>query len=286
MPIPAQANIPLVSIGVPVYNEARFLGQTIDSLLAQDYPHLEFIVSDNASTDGTLEICERTSELDARVRVLRSESNLGSSANFQRCLDEANGEWFLWAGGHDLWSHDMISRCVAALQVHPGAVVAVPESGWIDAESRPFGARASILDTRGMEPLARVFTILWANMHPMYGVIRTEALRSACPVPNYPGADLILLVRLILQGDFVPAPGATWFRRQVRERETHRDRRLRYRGSHFKIGNRRFPLARLATEFLKAVWSSELPLADRIVFAVAFPWLLPARYIVAKRRVA
>lgn len=280
------SRLPLVSIGIPVYNEARFLGEALSSLLAQDYPQIEFIISDNASTDGTLEICRRAAANDARVRVLQSEANAGATANFMRCLDEAKGELFLWAGGHDLWSCNMISHCVNALETHPGAVIAVPESRWIDASTQPFGERASILDTRGMDPLGRVFTLLWANMHPIYGVMRTSALRASRPTPNFPGADLILLMRLILQGDFVPAHDAVWSRRQTRARETHEDRQRRYKSSQFKIGKTGFPMARLSFELVRTVWSSRLALADKLAFTLAFPGLLPARYLVARRRVA
>lgn len=281
-----QADAVLVSVGVPVYNEARFLEQTLDSLLAQDYPNLEFIISDNASTDGTLEICSRAAARDPRVRVLQSEDNMGSAANFQRCLDEAKGELFLWAGGHDLLSRNMVSRCVAALMAHPGATIATPASGWIDAASLPFDGYAGVLDTRGMDPLARVFTLLWANMHPMYGLIRTSALRMTGTIPNFPGSDLVLLARLILQGDFVPAHDATWSRRQTRDEETYDDRQRRYRSSDFKIGTPSFPMAQLVVELLKAVWSSKLALQDKLAFTVALPGLLPARYLAAKRRKA
>lgn len=282
----SQANLPLVSIGIPVFNEARFLEETLASLLQQDYPQIEFIISDNASTDATAEICRRTAAMDSRVRVLRCEKNIGSSANFLRCLDEATGEFFLWAGGHDLWSSNMISECIAALTTHPDSVVAVPESRWINAGSQPFGVRASILDTRGMDPLARIFALLWANMHPVYGVTRTAALRASEPIPNYSGADLILLARLILMGDFVPAPKALWSRRQTRECETMRDRQRRYHGSQFKIEKSVFPLARLPYELLSAVWCSKLSFLDKLAFTLALPGLLPARYLVARRRVA
>ena len=281
-----QSRLPLVSVGMPVYNEAGFLDEALCSLPAQDYSQIEFIISDNGSTDETPEICNRAAASDPRVRVLRSEANAGATANFGRCLDEAKGELFLWAGGHDLWSSNMISQCVEALETHPGAVIAVPESGWIDASSQPFGVRASVLDTRGMDPLARVFTLLWANMHPIYGVMRTSALRASGPIPNFPGADLILLVRLILQGDFVPAHNALWSRRQTRARETHEDRQRRYKSSHFKINKTGFPVARLSYELVKIVWSSKLALSDKLAFTLAFPSLLPARYLVARRRVA
>lgn len=281
----SRSHLPLVSIGIPVHNEARFLQETLTSLRGQDYSNIEFIISDNASTDGTPDICSDAAASDPRVRVLRFATNRGSSANFLRCLEEAKGELFMWAGGHDLWSQNMVSHCVAALEAHPDAVIAVPESRWVDASAQPFGQHASILDTRGMDPLARVFTLLWANMHPVYGVIRTSALHASEPIPSYSGGDLILLARLILQGDFIPVRTALWSRRQTRASETMLDRQRRYYGTQFKISKPVFPMSRLAYELLRTVWSSELMLSDKLAFTLGFPGLLPARYLVARRRV-
>ncbi len=276
---------PLVSIGVPIFNEAAHLAMTLDSLLTQDYRNIEIVICDNASTDATPEICARTADRDPRVRVLRAEANLGATANFQRCLDEANGDFFMWAGGHDLWSSNYVSQCVAALDSHPAAVIAVPESNWIDENGQVYGSRASVLDTRDMAPLARLLTLLWANMHPIYGLIRIEKLRACGPLPNYPGADLVLLARLILEGDFVPAPMALWSRRQARARENYRDRQRRYASSKVKIHGGPFPLLNLVYRLWHAVWSSSLPLSDKLAFTLAFPGTLPARYLIARRRV-
>lgn len=285
MPEATPQDTRLVSIGVPVFNEATYLAMTLDCLLAQDYPNLEIVICDNASTDASPEICARTADRDPRVRVLRTEANLGATANFQRCLDEAIGDFFMWAGGHDLWSPNYVSQCVAALDAHPTAVIAVPESNWIDEHGETYGSRASVLDTRDMAPLARLLTLLWANMHPIYGLIRIEKLRACGPLPNYPGADLVLLARLILEGDFVPAPMALWSRRQARARENYRDRQRRYASSKVKIHGGPFPLLNLVYRLWHAVWSSSLPLSDKLAFTLAFPGTLPARYLIARRRV-
>lgn len=192
----------------------------------------------------------------------------------------------MWAGGHDLWTPNLVSQCVELLASHPNAVIAVPESQWIDPSSQPYGSRAGILDTRSMDPLARILSLLWANMHAVYGLMRTSALRAALPVPNYPAADLILLFKLILRGDFIPASNALWSRRQTRTSESFADRQRRYESTEFRIRKPLFHLTRLSFELLKSAWSSELTIPDKIAFTLAFPAQLPARYLVARRRVA
>lgn len=275
----------MVSIGVPIFNEAGHLAMTLDSLLAQDYPNIEIVICDNASTDATPDICARAANRDPRVRVLRAVENQGAIANFQRCLDEAHGVFFMWAGGHDLWSPNYVSQCIAALVAHPSAVIAVPESNWIDENGQVYGSRASVLDTRDMAPLARLLSLLWANMHPIYGLIRTDKLRACAPLPNYPGADLVLLARLILEGDFVPAPAALWSRRQARTQENYGARQRRYASSQVKIHGGRLPLLNLVHKLLGVSWSSSMPLNDKLAFTLALSGSLLARYLIARRRV-
>ena len=69
---------PRLSIGLPVYNGEPFLAESLDALLGQTYEHFELIISDNASTDGTADICRRYATQDSRIRYFRYPSNLGS----------------------------------------------------------------------------------------------------------------------------------------------------------------------------------------------------------------
>ena len=78
------ANKPLVSIGLPVYNGENYVRQALDSLLAQDYESFELIVSDNASTDATQQICLEYASQDSRIRYHRNEVNIGLYNNFTR----------------------------------------------------------------------------------------------------------------------------------------------------------------------------------------------------------
>lgn len=83
---------PLVSIGIPIYNEGRFLEQSLASILAQDYKNLEIIISDNASTDNSGELCQKfVDDKDARISCSRFGQNHGVTENFRRVLDFANG---------------------------------------------------------------------------------------------------------------------------------------------------------------------------------------------------
>ena len=85
---------PLMSIGVPVYNGERHLRAALDSALAQDYPNLEILISDNVSTDGTEAIARHYIRSDSRVRYWRNPVNIGAVKNFGHVLAEARGRYF------------------------------------------------------------------------------------------------------------------------------------------------------------------------------------------------
>lgn len=106
---------PLVSIGMLVYNGERFIRQTLDSLLAQDYKHFELIISDNASTDKTQEICLDYALKDQRIRYFRNKKNLGANLNFSKVFELSSGEFFMWASDHDLHDWTFISSCLGVL---------------------------------------------------------------------------------------------------------------------------------------------------------------------------
>ena len=108
--------LPLVSIGVPVFNGAATLERALDSLLSQDYGNLEIIISDNASTDHTQQICEAYVRRDPRIRYHRAARNFGSPWNFNRVVELSSGQYFMWAAHDDERASSYVSECVARLE--------------------------------------------------------------------------------------------------------------------------------------------------------------------------
>ena len=116
--------IPRLSIGLPVYNGEEYLAQSIEALLGQSYEDFELIISDNASTDSTADICRRYGRQDSRIRYIRQARNIGLSPNHNFVLQQSRGEFFKWAAADDLYGRDLLKRCVDALDEHPGVVLA------------------------------------------------------------------------------------------------------------------------------------------------------------------
>lgn len=107
---------PRVSIGMPVYNGEKYIRDALDSLLNQTFSDFELIISDNASTDRTEEICGEYASRDSRISYFRQTENNGAITNFQFVLDHASGEFFMWAAYDDLWSDGFIENAVGSLK--------------------------------------------------------------------------------------------------------------------------------------------------------------------------
>src|SRR5262245_50550402 len=106
-----------VSVCIPTYNTARYLPETVASVLRQTYGDYELIICDNASTDGTGELCK--DYVDPRVRYVRYETLVGQAANWNRCLGLASGEFVILLHADDLLHEDFLSRAVAMLEGNP-----------------------------------------------------------------------------------------------------------------------------------------------------------------------
>jgi len=205
------AERPLVSIGVAVYNEAKHLAEALDSLCAQDYRNIEIIISDNASTDATPQICADYLARDPRIRYHRKDTNTGSFDNFNRVLDLARGEFFMWASGHDVRHPSQVSRCVEVMLEDSGIVLCYCQMVWIDDLGRPLEKWREHVDTRGLEiSLLRINVALWGlrSGFPSYGLFRTAALKKTPVYTQLVSPDMALLIELAALGKFafIPEP--------------------------------------------------------------------------------
>ena len=92
---------PKISIGMPIYNGASYIDQAINSVLNQTFKDFELIISDNASTDNTENICKKYLSLDNRIHYLRQKKNIGGINNFKFVLDSSVGKYFMWLAADD-----------------------------------------------------------------------------------------------------------------------------------------------------------------------------------------
>ncbi len=196
--------LPLVTIGMPVFNGETYIVEALESLLAQDYWNFEINISDNGSTDRTEEICRTYETRDSRIHYCRDEVNRGASANFNRVARLGSGKYFMWAADHDLRQATFISHCVEVLEKQPAVVLCYPQAVWIDSEGAAGGVIHPFLDTRGLTAAARLHVILWGldYCYQIYGVFRSDILKSTRVFHDIVAPDLLLLAELSLLGEF------------------------------------------------------------------------------------
>jgi glycosyltransferase involved in cell wall biosynthesis len=277
----------LISIGMPVRNEAKFLRAALDAMTRQAGVNLELIISDNASTDATQEICREYCSKYPWIKYHRFEQNAGATANFHYVLLHATGRYFMWASGHDVWDGDYLQRCAATLDQYPAAVIAYGSVRWIDAAGAPHPKQTGWTDTRGLSVVARYFTAFWGNMNPIIGLMRADDLRMQ-RLEDLVGGDLVILLGMAMRGDFVHVDGTTWCRREFRTERSHGDKVKRYHSQGFLVSlswfKRLFPLARLPVRIVSDLFISGLPLSRKLMILLILLVSFPVKYLVDKAR--
>lgn len=223
---------PRLSIGLPVYNGERFLAQALECLLAQTFGDFELVISDNASTDRTPDICYAYVQRDPRVRYVRNPLNLGSVPNFNRVFELSTAPLFKWAAHDDLHHETYLEGCVRLLDEDPTVVLAHSGTAFIDDHGElfplcpeigsyvdPKTAAHVVADSPdiGDSPVAvkRFWQVLararWGTHQ--FGVIRRASLQQTRLDQNFSGGDRAMLAELALLGRFQSSPERLFLKR-------------------------------------------------------------------------
>ena len=270
---------PRLSIGLPVYNGEKYLAESLDALLGQSYTDYELIISDNASTDATAEICRRYQSLDPRIRYFRQQRNIGAVPNHNFVFQEAGGELFKWAAADDLYARDLLERCVAALDEHPDVVLAHSWTAAVDSSGSLTQALEYPLKTDSASAPERFASMLFGTgeddqglirADDQYGIMRSEMLRKVAPQGSFYHSDRVIMTEVALHGPFYQVPQWLYFRRDHGDRPQQASPTVR--GWCANLDPRRsnrllHPTVRLLAEFLwgyvAAIRRAPLSAADR-----------------------
>ena len=209
----------LVSIGMPVFNGARYIRPALDSLLAQSYENFELNISDNASTDGTEEICRSYLAKDNRVRYHRNPRNFGLMENWHRVLQLASGEYFMWAACDDCWSDNYIGTLLECLAGCPHAILAAGKTLYIEdsGDSRNVDPPDDAPARYSADNLSRAKQLLQQHAHGwLHGLFRRHSLLRLAPTffaADPWGADMVFLLMLCLRNEVVGTDAAIMYKR-------------------------------------------------------------------------
>ncbi len=195
---------PRVSIGVAVYNGEKYLAQTLDSLAAQIYADFEVIISDNASTDSTPEICRRYVEADKRFHYHRNAVNLGVAPNYNRVFELSSGEYFKWADYDDVLHPEFLQRCVHVLDQNPDVALCYCKVNIIDETGALHDIHDPGPDTssdRSYERFRNLIRFPELAIQSM-GLFRSSIVRQTPLHGSYPSSDEVFLAEIALRGRY------------------------------------------------------------------------------------
>jgi glycosyltransferase involved in cell wall biosynthesis len=211
-----------MSVTLPVFNGERYIAQAIRSILDQTYHDFELIISDNASTDATEQICRQFEAQDRRIRYVRQPRNIGASPNFNICFELASGEYFKWAAHDDYVEPEYLAKCIAALDANPDAVLCQSLVRLIDSQDRVIEINRPIEPAAVSPRPSERFGARIRNPRclEIWGVIRRAALRESVLIGSYVGMDRALLLELALRGRFVLIDQPLFTNRDHPERAT------------------------------------------------------------------
>ena len=265
---------PQVSIGLPVYNGENYVGEAIQCILAQTYLDWELVISDNSSTDRTLQICTAFAKKDSRIRVFPNERNLGTAPNFNRTFQLSRGRFFRWMAHDDLCGPRYVEECLKGLQNHPEAVLAFTKFDYVDAAGthsrKPhtldlnlFGATPELRVRQLIDLEVKSSDIYWC----LYGLMRREALETTRLMEVFNASDQVLIFELALRGKFIQVNEELFSRREHPGAASLSTRSARERARWNYADHRRkliFPYFRLFKEHLVSIGNIDQPFSSSL----------------------
>lgn len=277
-------NPPRLSIGLPVYNGERFLRFTLDSLLQQTYRDFELIISDNASTDSTMQICMSYAARDPRIRYTRNKENIGAAANFNRLFELAHGKYFKWAASDDILSPTFLENCIDVLDKDPSIVLCYSRVDRINSSGEVDGTYDFPMRVADPAPHIRFADLILVKHFcvAVFGVIRRDVLEKTPLIGKYVGSDRVLLAELGLRGRMCEIPQYLFHRRDHPQSSgrlyTIYNRLAWYDPTKHRIIN--MVNWKVGSEYIHAVHRVNLPWAEKVrCYQTAARWYLVRRRV-------
>lgn len=250
-------------------NGELYLEKALQSLLAQTFPDFELVISDNASTDRTGEICRAYADRDPRIRYYRNEVNVGFCRNQNRVIELSRGRYFLLAHHDDIRAPEYLERTLRILESDPSVVVCYSKTIDIDANGDLLPRTDPVLRFDSMRLRDRFRDVIRMDhrCEPVFGLTRADTLKKTKLHGDYADSDRVLLAELALYGRFYKVPECLFFRRTHPLQSTAVAPDRRSRTVWFnpeKRGKLLFPHFREFAEYLKVIYRAPISLGDRV----------------------
>jgi glycosyltransferase involved in cell wall biosynthesis len=207
---------PKVSIGLAVFNGENYLREALDSILAQTFTDFELIISDNCSTDSTVEICKAYAESDPRISLHLSDRNRGAAWNFNRAFEYSRGKYFRWAAHDDKVAPTLLERCVEVLDNNPEVALCYPKTVVIDEVGNVKEYDSDHMDLRSVNEYERFSDFIFCTHRDNYlifGLMRRDVLAKTPLFQPYDSSDRVLVAEMALRGQISEIDDYLFFRR-------------------------------------------------------------------------
>ncbi len=207
----------MVSIGIPTYNQGRYIGKAIESIINQSFEEIEIIISNNSSNDNTDNICREYAAKDRRINYYLQDKNIGPIRNFDFVLSKATGDYFFWAASDDFFSNNWIEMLLpnfgADTILSVGKIVNIAEDNKVIRE----WDTKDYLDTNRVIRSLKYYLSNSMEGNYVHGIFRTEYLRMAGGMKRYgwawPITDRMLIYHVIQDGKIKTSNKAILYKR-------------------------------------------------------------------------
>lgn len=213
-----------ISIGIPVYNEERYISDTLTSVFSQleDYPDIDIVISENGSTDNTLRNIEATLSQNEKylssVKLLKQSSNKGAFFNIWNTFDHCDSEFFLWVGAHDIISKQYVAKGINYMTNNPkcsmfcGSHKALLPSGFMKEHDVKYDFSQDNPVERYLRSMASL-----GNCYVFHSIFKRQDLETFERRDDVPSGDHILISHLLWLGSLFQSKECFYARRYFQE---------------------------------------------------------------------
>lgn len=224
---------PLVSIGIPSYNCEDKIKNVLNFFLKQSYQNIEIIISDNFSTDKTLEIIQQGYGNNNKIKLYNQITNIGASKNFNFVLEKSTGKYFMWASYDDEWNMDYIKNGVEELEKNEEYITVTGITKIYDKKNKLRVKYSEYYELNGSKQ-NRLKNFLRYNYgdHLIYGIHRLKIIKNIKFKTNYFSPEIYFLFNILCQGKII---GSRLLEFTKHEEFNYSKKQLKYiRGSNRK----------------------------------------------------
>jgi glycosyltransferase involved in cell wall biosynthesis len=195
----------LLTIGMPLYNEEKYVMETLLALTRQSYKDFRVIVSDNNSDDASYELVKEIADTDERFTIIRQKEKVSAIENFKTVLKGADTIYFMWLGAHDILLENYLDSAMKMIMGNEKLSLVYPRVTPIDSEGKSLEGitdRNDDLETAGLNQVERLTKVAQNAFsgYAIYGIMKT-AYAKTIPFRKMVGPDHFALFHLAVYGD-------------------------------------------------------------------------------------